>query len=80
MAKSEFGWLVLDQAASDEVDAMLKALAEPGMLDPLGVGSVRDAIANQLAPGVSTIQTRLRYFLFIPWILKRIERDRVAPS
>ena len=77
MSKSDFGWLAFDQAASDEVDTMLKALAEPGMLDPLGLGSLRDAIANQLAPGVSTIQTRLRYFLFIPWILRRIERDRV---
>lgn len=78
MSQSEFAWLVADQAASDEVDAMLKALAEPGMLDPLGLGSVRDALANQLAPGVSTIQTRLRYFLFIPWILRRIERDEIA--
>lgn len=39
--------------------------------DELGLGSIRDAIANRLFPGTSTIQTHARYFLFIPWIYQR---------
>jgi hypothetical protein len=42
--------------------------------DELGIGVVRDAIADLLFPGTSTIQTRARYFLFIPWIYRRHEK------
>ncbi|MGE5572098.1 MAG: DUF6361 family protein, partial [Bacteroidota bacterium] len=46
--------------------------------------AVRDALAELLFPGTSTIQTRARYFLFVPWIyLKleaKIERSQVPPN
>ena len=35
--------------------------------DELGVGQIRDALSDLLFPGTSTIQTRARYFLFVPW-------------
>ena len=41
--------------------------------DELGIGTVRDALSDLLFPGTSTIQTRARYFLFIPWIYLRHE-------
>lgn len=44
--------------------------------DELGLGGIRDSIADQLFPGTSTIQTRLRYFLFIPWIYRSLEQQR----
>jgi len=47
--------------------------------DELGLGAIRDSIADHLFPGTSTIQTRLRYMFFIPWILRRLEgRDGTA--
>lgn len=48
--------------------------------DELGIGVVRDAFADMLFPGTSTIQTRARYFLFIPWIYRRLERKRVGSA
>ena len=54
---------------------LVAALNEPGTLDELGIGSIRDTIADTLFPGTSTIQTRARYFLFIPWILQQVERS-----
>ena len=33
-----------------------------------------------LSPGTSTIQTRIRYFLFLPWICARLEAERVRPA
>ena len=33
-----------------------------------------------LSPGTSTIQTRLRYFVSLPWIFRSLERDRVGPA
>ena len=38
--------------------------------DELGLGAIRDSIADHLFPGTSTIQTRLRYMLFIPWLFR----------
>ena len=77
---SSLGWLDLDRAASERVGELLRALDEPGTLDVLGLGTVRDAFSGMLNPGTSTIQTRLRYFLFIPWICARLEAERVAPA
>ena len=53
---------------------LVSALSEPGTLDELGIGAIRDTISDVLFPGTSTIQTRARYFLFIPWILQMVER------
>ncbi|MDQ3933603.1 MAG: DUF6361 family protein [Actinomycetota bacterium] len=77
---SSAGWLDLDAAASERVGVLLRSLEEPGTLDPLGLGSVRDAFSGMLSPGTSTIQTRLRYFVFLPWIFGRLEAERVAPG
>ena len=41
--------------------------------DELGLGGIRDFIADHLFPGTSTIQTRLRYMLFIPWLFQILE-------
>ena len=38
--------------------------------DELGIGVIRDAFADQLFPGTSTIQTRVRYFFFLPWLYR----------
>jgi hypothetical protein len=46
--------------------------------DELGLGGVRDAWADRLVPGTSTIQTRARYFFFIPWVYLKLEHQRVG--
>ena len=43
-----------------------------------GWGVVRDAFSEMLSPGTSTIQTRLRYFIFLPWIFESLERQHVS--
>lgn len=47
--------------------------------DELGLGPIRDSIADHLFPGTSTIQTRARYMLFVPWIYAMVE-DMDAPA
>ena len=54
---------------------MLQLFSDKGTVDDLGIGTVRDAISNALFPGTSIIQTRARYFLFLPWIFQRAERE-----
>src|SRR3954471_9825956 len=77
---SSVGWLDLDAKASERVATLLRSLEEPGTLDPLGLGSVRDAFSNMLSPGTSTIQTRVRCFLFLAWVLPEREAQRGAPT
>lgn len=43
---------------------------EEGTVDELGIGSIRDALADSMFPGTSVLHTRLRYVLFIPWQLE----------
>src|SRR3954451_17147946 len=74
---SSAGWLDLDDAASQRVAELLRALEEPGTLDPLGLGSIRDAFSATLVPGTSTVQTRIRSFVFLPWVFRVLEAERV---
>ena len=53
---------------------------EKGTRDEMGIGSVRDAFADLFFPGTSTIQTRARYFLFVPWVYLQLEQRRVPSS
>lgn len=69
--------------SSEQRDLVLDALAEPkdkGTLDELGFGTVRDAIADRLFPAISTIQTRAKYLLFVPWELRSVADGVTSPS
>ena len=70
---STLTWLDSSESERRAVLELVSALNEPATLDELGIGSIRDTIADFLFPGTSTIQTRARYFLFIPWILQAVE-------
>ena len=74
------GWLDIDAAASERVATLLRSLDEPSTLDVLGLGSIRDALADMLTPGTSTVQTRLRYFIFLPWIFRDLETKGISEA
>ena len=78
--ESSLGWLDFDAAASERVSTLLRSLEEPSTLDVLGLGSIRDAFADMLSPGTSTVQTRLRYFIFLPWIFQRLDAEQVPAA
>lgn len=67
---SGLGWIDFSSQERDQVQAALDALATPGVLDELGVGPVRDAFADRLFPGISTIQTRAKYFTLTAHLLR----------
>ena len=73
VSTSTLSWLDSSEHERRSVVELVSALNEPGTLDELGIGTIRDTIADTLFPGTSTIQTRARYFLFIPWILQMVE-------
>ena len=47
--------------------------------DELGLGAIRDSFSDALFPGTSTIQTRMRYMLFVPWVYKNLEDKGIRP-
>lgn len=69
-------WLDASRRERDLVLDLVAALNEPSTLDELGIGPVRNAIGDALFPGTSTLQTRARYFLFLPWILQMAESSK----
>ena len=77
---SSLGWLDFDDAARDRVSALLRSLEEPRTLDVLGLLTINNAFSEMLSPGTSTVQTKLRYFIFLPWIFQRLGAERVPPA
>jgi hypothetical protein len=68
---SSFGWLDADDEQRRKMLEIVDLFKEEGTLDELGIGSIRDALADLLFPGTSTLHTRLRYVFFIPWLLEQ---------
>jgi hypothetical protein len=77
---STFTWLDHSESHRRRMLDVVDLFREQETRDELGVGAIRDAFADMLFPGTSTIQTRTRYFLFVPWIYLRLEAKRVRSS
>ena len=71
---STISWLDHSEEDQRRVREMLRLFEDTDTVDDLGIGTVRDAISNSLFPGTSVIQTRARYFLFVPWLFRRAEQ------
>lgn len=73
---SSLTWLDHDSSEQERMRRVLDLFEERSTVDELGLGAIRDSIADRLFPGTSTIQTRIRYFLFVPWIYRQLEEKR----
>jgi len=73
---STLSWLDFSENERRKALEVVDMFRERESRDELGIGTVRDALSNALFPGVSTIQTRARYFLFVPWIYQALERKK----
>lgn len=67
------GWIDFSKSERNKVLSVLDQLSEPGTLDELGIAPIRDGYANIFFPGTSTIQTRAKYFMIVPYALKDLE-------
>jgi hypothetical protein len=61
------GWLDHDGAREEAILKALGAARGSDARDELGLGTIRDSFADLFFPGISTIQQRVRYFLFVQW-------------
>lgn len=71
---SLFAWL--DTSEHDRRRAMdvIDLFQQKETVDELGIGSIRDTVADLLSPATSTVQTRAKYFFFVPWIYQALEK------
>lgn len=77
---SSISWLDFDSKAREKSEELLKMFQEPGTLDEMGIGTIRDALSDMLFPGTSTLHTRIKYMLLIPWIYVLVERENKNPE
>jgi hypothetical protein len=77
---STFSWLDFSENERQKVLDAIEVFGRQDTRDELGIGTVRDAFADLFFPGTSTIQTRAKYFLFIPWVYLDMERLRISSS
>ncbi|QEN03300.1 hypothetical protein EW093_00785 [Thiospirochaeta perfilievii] len=74
--ESGWGWINFSSKDRDRSLAIISVLKGKGVVDELGIGVSRDVISDSLFPGLSTIQTRAKYFLFTPIIVARYRKDK----
>ena len=69
----ELGWIDFSNTEREKISSILDLLDEKGVLDELGIAQIRDAFSNLFFPGITTIQTRAKYFLISAYVLKDLE-------
>ncbi|MFQ5855747.1 MAG: DUF6361 family protein [Anaerolineae bacterium] len=77
---SSIAWIDLADEDRRQMLEVVSLFKERYTRDELGLASIRDTFADLLFPGTSTIQTRARYFLFVPWLYRGYEVRRVPSS
>lgn len=60
------GFLSFDPDSFKTIREILQKIREPGALDEIGIGRYRDAFAEELFPGMSTLQHHAKYFVLLP--------------
>src|SRR5215218_1774492 len=76
---STFTWLDHSERDRRRMLEVIDRFRESEARDELGFGVVSGTFSEMLFPGTSTLQTRARYFLFVPWIYGYLE-DRGVGS
>jgi hypothetical protein len=75
---SGIGWIDFSSEHREKVKTIIDLLASPGVVDELGIGTIRDSFSDTLFPGISTIQTRAKYFITVPRIFRDYKALRPA--
>ena len=69
----QLGWIDFSKTERSKILSVLDLLTQDSTLDELGIAPIRDGFSNLFFPGTSTIQTRAKYFLIVPYALKELE-------
>jgi hypothetical protein len=80
MTESFVSWLDFSETERRKMIEIVTLFNERDTRDELGLAIIRDGFADLFFPGTTTLQTRARYFLFVPWLYCDFELKRTASS
>lgn len=69
------GWIDFSTEERRRVDDVLERMRFRDTIDELGLGLMRDRIAETLFPGTSTLHTHARYYFLTAYLLKDLEAN-----
>jgi hypothetical protein len=73
MSTSIISWLDFSESERRKAIEVIALFEDRETRDELGLGTIRDGFANDFFPGTTTLQTRARYFLLVPWLYQYYE-------
>lgn len=76
----KLGWIDFSEKDRKRALEVIQNLTERGAVDEIGIGVVRDAFSDYFFPGTSTVQTRAKYFLLSPYIIRDVCRKTRGTS
>jgi len=76
---SQISWLDFSESDRRKMVEVISLFKQRDTRDEMGLAQIRDGFAEMFFPGTTTIMTRARYFLFIPWLYRYLE-ERNVPS
>lgn len=74
---STIAWLDASREDQRRMREIVNLFSQSESRDELGIGQIRDAFSDSLFPGTSTLHTRARYLLLIPWCY-RVAAERAT--
>lgn len=72
----DIGWIDFTHEDRKKTLTILQTLRDEGAVDELGIGVIRDAFADYFFPGTSTLHTRAKYLLLVPYIVSDVLNKR----
>ena len=73
---NQIGWIDYSREDRNLISKLLASLSEEGALDEIGIGVARDRFSDILFPGITTLQTRAKYFFLVPYTLMKLENQK----
>ena len=68
------GWILLSRDAVARAEQALNS-DEQGVRDEVGFLALHQGFADRFFPGTSVLHTRLRYALFVPWLMEQVAAE-----
>jgi len=69
----KLGWIDYSKEERNKIVYILRNLKNQSAVDELGIGTIRDAFSDILFPGISTLHTRAKYYVLIPYLFQKAE-------
>lgn len=72
----ELGYVHLNKSEQAKQILAMRRI-EQGAIDELGIGSIRDTLADEMFPGISTLHQHAKYYVLLPQVYQKVrERAR----